>query len=169
MLNAYLKRFVVIYKEEFLVNKERKVIESNAIIIFDRDVNSSELANLPADFQGDIVINGMLFVEEELFIKCDNLYADRVQSIGHNINIIGNLYVKDAIDIFAIEVNGSICCNEDFDSANVAVAEDICVIGDADVNGNDIFVGGDFICKGAIKSVHSMKVLGKLYVDEGII
>ena len=38
------------------MNKERKLIEPNAIIIFDRDVNSSELENLPADFKGDIII-----------------------------------------------------------------------------------------------------------------
>lgn len=147
------------------MNKERKLIEPNAIIIFDRDVNSKELVKLPADFQGDIVINGKLFFNEEHSIKCDNLYADRVISRNHKINIIGNLYVRDDIDVHIIRVNGSICCNDYFDSLEVDVAEDLYVLGDVCANNTDIYVGGDFICEGSIISVDYMKVLGKLYVD----
>lgn len=148
------------------MNKERKVIEPNAIIIFDRDVNSNELVKLPADFQGDIVINGMLVFDEKLItIKCDNLYADRVDSDISKISIIGNLYTKGDIDVYGIEVNGSMYCEGDFNSTDVVITEDFAVKGKVTANNFDIYVGGDFTCEGSIEDVDSLKVLGKFKVD----
>lgn len=46
---------------------ERKVIETNAIIVYDRDVYASELnATIPENFEGDIVVHGRVLYDEEL-------------------------------------------------------------------------------------------------------
>ena len=164
------------------MNKERKVIEPNAIIVFDRDVNSSELVKLPEDFKGEIVINGSLVCDRKLSIQCGNLYANRVYSDEPSINIIGNLYTsgnvdvhditvngsiysKGDIDVGAIKVNGSIYCKGDLNSEDVTVAEDLEV--ECEIEGNhwNSYVGGNFICKGSIENIDCLRVLGKYKVD----
>ena len=107
----------------------------------------------------------LVFDEKFTTIKCDNLYADRVVSDILKISIIGNLYTKGDIAVYAIEVNGSICCEGDFDSTDVIITEDFSVKGKVDANYSNIDVGGDFICGGSITRVDSMKVLGKFKVD----
>lgn len=152
------------------MNKERKVIEPNAIVVFDRDVRTSELNALFKDFHGDIVINGVLLLyEENLCISCDNLYVEYIaESYGPGypeIKMKGNLYVNGDCGTYDIKVNGSVYCQGNVSSTNIDIAEDFFVEGDVDAYNKDVHVGGDFTCEGSIESVDSLKVLGKFKVD----
>jgi len=155
------------------MNKERKVIETNAIVVFNGDVNASKLNELFQDFQGDIVINGSLILDKDnLCIQCDNLYVTRavstnVRSEG-NICVSGNLYVDEDIECCNMSINGSVFCSADVDSLDINVTEDFCVENKVDTNGQDINVGGDFICEGNVDAndivvLQSMHVKG--YID----
>lgn len=143
------------------MKKERKVIESNATIFFDRDVNASELQNLPPNFEGNIIINGILEFDEEVTIKCDNLYAKVVVSDKPTVHIEGNLYTKNDICVYDIKVNGSVYCGNDFMATDIIVAGDCITVCEHKEYCSSINVGGDFFCNGDIKYVDYIKVLGK--------
>lgn len=154
------------------MNKERKVIEPNAIVVFDRDVVTNELNQLFKIFDGDIVINGdLIFDGESLDIECDNLYVKGEIAISNyvhtNICLDANLYVENSIDCTDIDVNGCVCCMGSIDSYNINVAEDLYVAINLDTNGYDINVGGDLICKHAVDAADII-VRGKISVSDGI-
>jgi len=115
------------------MNKERKVIEPNAIVVFDGDANASKLNALLKDFQGDVIINGNLHINEHLNVIC-NLYVVENIICGNNniINIIGNLYCDGDIDCFDIFTSENLFCNS--------------------INSMEIKVGGDFLCKESIEA-----------------
>lgn len=140
------------------MNEERNVIKTNAIIFFDRNVKSSELSNLLTNFEGDIIINGMLYFDEEITIKCDNLFATVVVSDEVPVNIIGNLYTKRDISAYDVKVNGSVYCGADLNSPEIQVAEDLCVNGDIDSICGCIEVGGNCICNGKVKNACFMGI-----------
>ena len=156
------------------MNKERNVIEPNAIVVFDRDVNASKLNELFKGFQGDIIIIGDLMLDEaNLSIDCDNLYVmggielDLRANSYADICVRGNLYVGEHIDCANINVNGSIFCMRYIDSFNINISEDVYVDGYIETNGYDINVGGEFICKDEV-SAAEITVLGKIIVKDGI-
>ena len=136
-----LKRWI------FKRSKERKVINHNPVVVFNRCVEASELNELFQNFQGDIVINGCLMLdEEELVIQCDNLYVS--SCICANLNntkilLEGNLYVEDYIYCHSINVNGSLCCNND-------------------INCKSINVNGSLYCNDTIKNCVDIKVTENL-------
>ena len=148
------------------MNKERKVIPRNAIVVFDRDVRTNELNALFKDFHGDIVINGgLLLYEEDLCINCDNLYVEGIGPISGfgypGIRMKGNLYVNGDCDIYDIEVNGSVYCQGNFESTEIDIAEDFFVKGEVDSFRCHIHVGGEFICQSSVKNVRSLWTLDK--------
>ena len=148
------------------MKEERKTINPKAdVIIASKYVKPCDLKILPKDFQGNILIYGSLVIEDEDTIKFDNLYAKRLISNGPKVNIIGNIYIENDIDVFDIKVNGSVYCGENFNSAQVVISEDFTVDGDVDANYHSIIVGGDFVCGKSIENVEALKVLGKLKVD----
>jgi len=154
------------------MNKERKVIEPNAIVVFDGDVNASKLNQLFQNFQGDIIITGNLIIDEEkLSIQCDNLFVMEKIDLSNYANtgicLDGNLYVEKFIDCSHIEVNGCIYCSGSIDSFNINVAEDLYVKGNIDTNGYDINVGGNLICKNEVDAAE-ITVLGKISVTSRI-
>lgn len=144
------------------MNKKRTVIEPNATIVFDRDVKSSELSKLPINFEGDIIINGILTFDNENTIKCDNLYAAVVVSDSESVNIIGNLYTERDINVYDIEVDGSIYCGNDFSAVDVSVAGDCVTDGTFGESCSYIEIGGNFITNGGIdvRTIRYIKVLG---------
>ena len=152
------------------MKKERKVIEQNAIVVFDGDVNTSKLNELFQDFLGDIIIFGSITQNEEsLSIKCDNLYVmGRLSCI--DVIVGGNLYVEGDIDCCDIKVNGCICCSGLIDSFEINVAEDLYAKGYIITNGYDINVGGELICDDAIEAaeivvLQRMRMKGMIKAD----
>lgn len=149
------------------MNKERKLNVSNKVVVFNRDVNAEELNALFEDFNGDIIINGELYVDRNLHIKCDNLYVTRLTTgtwtkIGFYIIIEGNLFVDGDIDCYDIEVNGSIYSNGEIDSLNIIIAEDF-YAKRLSANDREVAIGGDFECDKA-EYIKDITVLGSTYV-----
>lgn len=144
------------------MKKERKVIKNNAIIFFNRNVNSSELSKLPKGFEGDIIINGILEFDEENIIECNRLFAKIVVSNGPKVYIKGDLYTEEDICVEQIKVNGSVYCQNNCYAAEIIVAEN-CII-DGELGDSftlcNIAIGGDFTCK-TVKYVNEINVLGK--------
>ena len=133
------------------MKRGRKVIQSNAIIVFDSDVLSSELKSFPKDFKGDIFIIGSLIYDESIVIECDNLFVMNEISDYECESIIinGNVYSKD-IDCFSINVNGSVYSSGNLNCVEINVAEDLHVKGNVNAHKNDINIGGEFICEGSV-------------------
>lgn len=154
------------------MKKERKVIEPNAIVYFDGDVDVPKLNHLFQDFQGDIIINGNLLLKEEgLIVQCNNLYVmGNIVVFGAGINGIwvdGNLYVGGDIDCCDMNINGVCECMGSIDSYEINVAEDLYVKAGIITNGYDINVGGDFTCENEIEAANIV-VLSKMHVTDTV-
>ena len=134
------------------MNKERKIVETNSIVVFDRKVNASELNEFFKDFHRDIIINGDLSVDTTLAIKCDNLYVEgalivEIFSSHAKIDLQGNLYVRDEMDCYDIHVDGSVYCSHRISAVSIDVAQDLDVVSNVDAENYNINVGGNFTCE----------------------
>lgn len=148
------------------MNKERNVIETNAIVVFDRDVNASKLNEFFQDFQGVVIINGNLFLDESLNLTCDLYVAKSIDSqYCKNIHIIGNLYCEGLIDCYDIFVSESLFCGE-INSNDITVGEDFLCTDDIMAYGNVITVAGDLECSNI--ETGNIYVLGKLTVENAM-
>ena len=151
------------------MNEERNV--SEPIVVFNKNVRTSELNELFKEFQGDIIVNGNLILnEKKLVIKCDNLYVTGGISMSINntdVCVIGNLYVGDDIDCCNINVNGSICCTGCISSLEIDIAEDLYCENGIDTCGYDMNVGGEVVCNDDIAAAEIV-VLKKIYVKSTI-
>jgi len=154
------------------MNKERKVIEPNAIVVFEGDVYASKLNELFQHFEGDIIINGDLILEGmHVFIQCDNLYVmgnmPYTNACGTDFYLKGNLYIKGYIDCGKINVNGSVYCEHYIDALEINISEDLYAKGDIDATSYDINVGGELVCKDEVEASEII-VLKKIYVRNKI-
>ena len=145
------------------MKEERKVIEQNAIVAFYGDVNVDKLNELFKDFQGNIsIIGSTIRNEENLSIKCDNLYV-MGRLCGVDVTVDGNLYVEGDIDCCNIKVNGCLSCTGSIDAFNINVAENLYSKFSIVTNGYDINVGGDIICEDEVEAA-DIVVLQRLQV-----
>lgn len=144
------------------MNKERKVIDSNAIVVLTKKkVKARDLKKL-RDFKGDIVINGELHCNNNIYLQCENLYVKSIKSDKHDskdIYISGNLIVEEDIECWKLDVEGGIYCKGNIDSMSINALEDFCA-GKIDVHNSDIVVGGNLVCD-QIKACNELSVLGK--------
>lgn len=144
------------------MKKERKVIEPSATIVFDRNVSASELAKLPSDFKGDIIIDGMLYLDEPAIIKCDTLYARAVVADRAEVYIIGDVITAGDINVYDITVNGSVYCQCNMYATNVSISGDCIVKNEFDGDSiwlSSLEVYGDFTAE-IVKNVSSIMVMG---------
>ena len=148
------------------MNKERNVIVSNPIVVFNGDVNWSEVEDLFKDFKGDIVIHGNLIIAKDSRITCDTIYVMKNLCEDGCVDVIveGNLYVKGAISCCDLTVNGSLNCYYYISTFEINVAEDLYAEAGIESSGYDINVGGDLISDKEIEAADIM-VLGKFYVS----
>lgn len=138
------------------MKKERKVIEPNATIVFDRDVRYSELMELiPRGFEGTIIIHGELFADKENYgennaITCESIYADSIDSLAStDLIIYGNLISYGDIWTDYLYVTKDLIC---FGNLNTNILDSdgaILVIGKIDAShgidcesGSGIIAGG---------------------------
>lgn len=122
------------------MKKERKVIDSNAIIVFDRTISATELNEALENFHGDVVIKGDLLLNDDLNVGC-NLFVEGVIDACDkitSINIIGDLLVH-ATNCHKITVSGDLFCIE--------MKKKYCKV---EIKSEDICVGGTLYCKGNI-------------------
>lgn len=149
------------------MKKERKVIEPNAIIVFDRNINVKALNAIPKDFKGDVIVNGDLNLDDDSLIMSGNLYvkgniiADNFKHY-RTIDIKGDLYCCGKIDVYDIDVSGTLCCMGVIDSASVKVSENLYCKDKIDALGYSINVAGDFECFAFY--AQTVNVLGKIRV-----
>lgn len=117
---------------------------NDSIIIFNRDVEATELAEMfKGDFNGDIIINGTLMLDEPLEITCDNLYTESIDSyVFCDLDVRGNLYVRKYACLCNCEVNGSLYSGGNINSHRMIVAEDIYTSGNIHNGGHEICIGG---------------------------
>jgi len=148
------------------MKQERKVIEQNAIVVFDGDVNASKLNILLEEFQGVVIINGKLFLDESLNLTCDLHVAESIDSqYNKNIHIEGNLYCEGLIDCYDIFVSESLFCGE-INSTDITVGEDFLCTDDIMAYGNVITVAGDLECSNI--ETGNIYVLGRLTVENAM-
>ena len=143
------------------MNKERKVID-NAIVVFNKKkVKARDLKQL-RDFKGDIVINGELKCNNNIYLQCENLYVHSIRADKYDskdIFVAGNLIVEGDIMCWKLNVDGAIYCKGDIDSISINVLEDL-YAGKIDAHNSDIVVGGNLVCD-QIKACNELSVLGK--------
>ena len=153
------------------MKKERNVIEHNAVVVFDSDVNASELNELFKGFQGDIIINGDLILDaEELRIKCDNLYVIggiKTTGILCAILVEGNMYTEGYIDCLDININGTFFSRDTINAYAINISEDLYCLSDIYTNGYDINVGGELVCEDEIDAAEIL-VLQNIHVKNRI-
>ena len=158
------------------MNTERKIIEPNAVIVFDRVVKASELMKLTQCFWGDVVITKKLIVDKEIDISV-NLHV--VGSIlrkspisEYNININGDLFCYSEVHCNDINVSGSFYSERVIYSRNIKVGENLICNDKIDAFNCDIVVAGDLECYGVIaKSVRyfgQTNIKGSISVLEGM-
>ena len=151
------------------MNKERKVID-NAIVVFNKKkVKARDLKQLKY-FKGDIVINGELHCNNNIYLECENLYVKSIKSDKHDskdIYISGNLIVEEDIDCWDLYVEGAIYCKGNIDAMNINVIEDL-YGAKIDAHNGYITVSGNLVCD-EIKSCSELSVLGKTYAKSTIV
>lgn len=150
------------------MNEERKVIDSNAIVVFEQPtIYASKLNELLKDFYGDVVINGDLYLDEKLCLKCDLYVIDGIEcKSAEGINIQGDLECCGYMDTYEIFVGGCLYCEGEINSTDIKVGENLLCEDQIETNGCYITVAGDFECK----SVEAGKiyVLGRVKVENVI-
>lgn len=117
---------------------------NNATVIFNRDVEATELAEMfKGNFDGDIIINGTLMIDEPFEITCDNLFADSIDSYAFcDIEVKGNLYVREYACFCNCKVNGSIYSGGNINSHRFIIAEEVYTVGDIQNGAHQICIGG---------------------------
>lgn len=146
------------------MNEEQKVINRNAVVVFNCDVWKDWLMEIiPADFEGDIVIHGKLQSDEDISISgsifCKGIKAVSIKVAGNlscegdiegNINVGGYLSCEGNINSEDINVGGCLSCEGDIESCDINVGEKLSCGGY--INSGDIYVAEDIICEGDIDS-----------------
>ena len=154
------------------------------VVIFEGNIKVTELEEfLPDDFEGDIVINGCLIVDEEGHHIKNNLHVTQIQddSLHARLNLFidGNLQsdLVNNIDIYvagdwdSIEINawdvwvgGSLFSKGSIDCAHITVEENLICNGDIKTSAYPITVGGNLVCN-AILNAGEINVLGKATIS----
>ena len=139
------------------MNKERKPIESNAIVVFNEDITASELIKLIEDFNGDVVVNGTLFLDDHITMKC-NLYVSNIENMafgGCVINCERDLYCfGDINNPLQINVRGILWCKGNIDCRGIHVNEGLYCNSNIIAYHHNVIVAGDFECN----SIESAKL-----------
>ena len=94
------------------MKQQRKLIDTTPIVIFNSDVSPSVLRLFPKNFCGDIVINGDLYLDDDIELSCKHLYANSIISYGVNCNITGNVICKKRIHVNNLKVDGNIIAED---------------------------------------------------------
>lgn len=124
------------------MNKER-----TSVLILEGEITDAQIAKIPKDFQGDIVVNGDIICDE----RCE---------------ILGSLWLNGNVDVAYLKVNGDLFGEE---GINIVTAHGVDVSGDVVlkncyINVTDINVGGDFEGSRYINST-CINVYGKFKFD----
>ena len=150
------------------MNKERKVTEENIVVVFDRDVKSSELNVLLKGFHGDVVINKSLEIDQDLQLECNLYVILSILAPAYNtkkIHIYGDLYCGD-VGCYEIYVQGLFYSEGRIDSTRIVVGENLYCDAEIYTWGNDILVAGDLECTDI--EAGEVHVCGQLKVENGI-
>ena len=144
--------------------KERKVTNTNAIIVFDRNVKTSELNSMLEDFSGDAIITKRLIIDQDLDVKCNLHVMGNImcknRMFAHSINVDGDLYCYSPISCYNINVTGYLYCADSIYATSITVGEDMIVIESVHAYGHKIIVAGDFMSKGVV--AEKVIVLGNI-------
>lgn len=130
----------------------RKIIESNAVIVFNRTVKASELNELLEGFGGDVVITKKLIVDKEINISV-NLYViggitRKSPLVEERINIDGDLYSYGEVHCNDINVSGTFYSEKVVYSGAIKVGEHLLCDDKIDAYNCDVIVAGDIECYG---------------------
>ena len=154
----------------------RKIIESNAVIVFDRNVKASELNKLLEGFWGDVVITKKLIVDKKVDIAV-NLYViggitRKSPIIEDSINIDGDLYSYGEVHCNDINVSGTFYSEKIVYSGAIKVGEHLLCNDKIDAYNCDVIVAGDIECYGIMaRKVYYLgktDIQGKVSVLEGM-
>lgn len=149
------------------MNKEQKVIDPNAVVVFDRDVTATELNSYRELLHGDVVIWGDLNVDTDLDISCNVYVIGMVEAVYQKtINIKGDLDCESSIDCYDIEVSGSIWCDGVINSKDIRVGENLYCEMDIQAMDSNVIVVGELECFRI--DANEIYILNKLRVKEAI-
>ena len=148
------------------MQKERKVIDDNIIVVFNNPVKASKLNSLLNDFYGDVIVNSDVAVDMNLNLHCNLHVIGDIECIHNNkINIDGDLYCDGDVDCYDICVSGIFYCSKYIDSADVMVGE--LITDEIQAYAAEIVVGGDLECDNI--NAERIFVFGKIEVKNSII
>ena len=108
------------------MKQQRKLIDTTPIVVFDSDVSPSDLRLFPKEFLGDIVINGDLYLDDNIELSCKHLYANSIISYGVNCNITGNVMCQKRIDAHNLKVDGNIIAEDIESLCTISTGDIIC-------------------------------------------
>ena len=105
----------------------------NPIVVFDRDVKTSEIRGLFKDCDGAaLVINGQLIIDDvsEETLCCQKIYADGIDAYANcELRVKGEIVSRANIVVCNMSVEGDIFCMANMSSTRLDVIGDICVVG----------------------------------------
>jgi len=153
------------------MNTERKIIETNPIIVCDNIIKASELNVLAEGFKGDIVITKKLVIDKDVDISCGLHVMGgvvRKNPISEsNINIDGDFYCYGEIHCNDINVSGYFYSEELIYSKNIKVGENFLCDAKIGAYGCNIIVAGNFECNGGVIA-GKIRVLGTSSINGSI-
>lgn len=152
--------------EEY-IDKERRLIETNTIVVFNSNVTASKLEELIKDFCGTVVVNGNLTLTKNLKIKGSLYVKGSVTEVDdENIEIEGDFYCYGSISCYKLKVHGFLYGKDDISSTGIAVGENLYCESCVDANDNEIDVFGNFESDSVQFS--ELTVLGTIRVNNTI-
>lgn len=147
------------------MNKERKVINPKAIIVFDKDVHASELNKIT--HRGKIVINKKLIIDADLnmentiFVMGNIIYKSLIYD--YSINVKGSLYCYGHVNCHNINVSSHLYCEDGICSKNIKVRENFWCNNKINAYGGDVTVAGDLECMHEVEA-DCISVLGSMHI-----
>lgn len=166
-------------------NDVDKVSNDVGVIIFERDVTTKDLSQIP--YNWDVVVHGNVRLVSNVTIKCNlfvtgNIKADKRKDELYGLSVAGDIFCNRYIYCGKITLAGDLVCGKTVECYEMKIAGEliservecgkITVLGDMKVDSDiyssgEIFVGGDLNLKGETYC-KILRVHGYVYLENDL-
>ncbi len=152
-----------------------KTTENRPIVVFNSNVTPTTLSNaIPKDFDGDVVINGIvdnpnLTENASLNLKLGNgsLWVKDGIYVQNEINVYGNVYCDGSIVAGDhVKVDGFLYSELGINSFDVSVSQGLSSNGKLNIA--DLAIGGDLEADTLTESIALCEIVGKIILRKGL-